>query len=190
MAAGDSPVSICNGALIALGEDLITSLNDNTKRAILCLARYDVVRRRVLRDHPWHCAKTRVNLAADVNPPAFGYNFSYTLPADCLRVLDLPENDMAEWKVEAGKLLTDEIPPLSVLYIRDLSDCTMFDAGLVQYLERERAVELAEPLTQSPDKEQRMAQKAEQVRSDVELDNAQEGSSQEWDEDVLLRSRR
>jgi hypothetical protein len=195
VAAGDSIVSIVNTAMIALGEDPIVSLSDTTKRAILANTRYDPVRRAVLRGFPWPCAKQQANLALSTFKPLVTYDFAYTLPVDCLRFIDLPDNDRALWEVgqdaSAGQLLlTNEVAPLAGVYIRDLTDPTRFDSLLVDVLALELAIDLCEPLTQSTSKIQGLTARLEAKRPIAQLTSSDEESSREWDEDIWLRARR
>lgn len=188
MAQGDSIVSICNIALVALGADPITSLTDAKKTATLCAMRYDDTRRSILRSNPWNCNTTRAQLAADPTAPAFGFGNRYRLPPDFMRMLDLPDNEEAEWVIEGNYLLTDETAPLNVLYGRDLQDPTLFDPLLVQCIAYALALELAQPLAQKllPQIEKMLSGKMEMAR----LVGSQENWSREWDVDVLLRARR
>jgi len=190
MALGDSIVSICNIALFALGEDPIVSLEDNTKRAILCNGRYDDVRRAVLRSHPWPCAKVQALLAASATPPLFTFANAYPLPADFIRMVDLPENDEAVWEIQGNALLTDEDAPLQLVYVRDLTDPTLFDPLLVHTIAYALGVELVEPLAQDGSKLQRLAAMLNDKGETARLVASQGDSPREWDEDVLLRSRR
>ena len=195
MAAGDSIVSIMNGACIALGEDPITSPGDQTKRAILLSARYDPVRRAVLRAFPWPCAKQAVNLALTTYAPPVTYDYAYALPADCLRFLDLPDNDQALWEVGQDAtygdlLLTNEIAPLAGVYIRDLTDCTRMDSLLIDVLSLELAADVCEELTQSQAKLQTIMTRLNAKRPVAQVAASDEESSREWDEDIWLRARR
>ena len=45
----------------------------------------------MLRAHPWNCAIKRVILSPDVEMPAFGYTYQFTLPADWIRTLSVGE---------------------------------------------------------------------------------------------------
>lgn len=194
MAAGDSIVSIVNSALIALGEDPIVSLGDPTKRAILANIRYDPVRRAVLRSFPWPCATQAVSLALSSYSPVVTYDFAYSLPADYLRFLDLPDSDGALWEVGqdaiAGNLLlTNEVSPLAGIYVRDLADPSRFDSLLVDVLALELAIDLCEPLTQSAGKLQQLQTRLAEKRPSAQLASSDEQSSKEWDEDIWLRSR-
>lgn len=190
MAAGDSIVSICNIGLIEIGEDPIASLTDNRKAAALCSARYDQVRREVLRAHTWNCARKRVQLAADLVAPAFEFGNAFTLPADFLRMVNLPDNAEAKYQVEGLKLLTDETAPLNVVYIYDCQDPTIFDAMLATAIGYAMGEALAWPIAQSRDLEAKMGKKKDAKIPDARLVGSQENSAEEWDEDVWLRARR
>src|SRR3546814_6931193 len=97
-----SVVSICNRALTLLGQKTITSLEDNSQAARLCVESYGPTRDAVLRDHPWNCAIARADLAALSEAPAFEFGRQFQLPPDCLRVLEL-------WGSRArGKIRSEE----------------------------------------------------------------------------------
>ena len=197
MAAGDSPVSICNIALIALGEDPIVSLSDNTKRAILCNARYDDVRRAVLRSQPWNSARKQVQLAASTTSPLFNYDNAYPLPNDFIRMYGL-DTDLEESIYDimadpaSGKLTlyTDEGAPLNVTYIYDLQDCTQMDPLLVHTIGYQLAGELALPLTQSSERAQQVLNVMAAKLQIARMVDSQDNAPREWDTDILLRSRR
>ena len=190
MASGDSIVSICNGALIALGEQPITALTDNNKRAALCQARYNPVRRDVLRSHPWNCAMTIVALAAGTTAPVSKYLYSYPLPADCLRLINVPDIDNADsYDVMSGSVLCNYDPALNIIYVRDLQDPTLFDAALTKVLELALALDICVSLTQDVAKEQRVSAKLDAAMADARLMASQENSPPELDCDILLRSR-
>ena len=99
-----SVIQICNSALNQLGAGSITALTENSKNARLCNERYETVRDAVYRSHPWNCLIKRVQLAQDSDTPAWGFSFQYTLPSDCLRVLQIKDYD-ADYKIEGRKLL-------------------------------------------------------------------------------------
>src|SRR3546814_2945523 len=101
-----SVVSICNRALTLLGQKTITSLEDNSQAARLCVESYGPTRDAVLRDHPWNCAIARADLAALSEAPAFEFGRQFQLPPDCLRVLEL-WGSRARWKIEGRRLLSD-----------------------------------------------------------------------------------
>lgn len=127
-----SDVSIANLALITLGGEQITSLDDKGRNATVVKASYADVRDAVLRDHPWNCATRRVKLPAEAQAPAFGFAHQFALPSDpyCLRVLELVDTSDRH-VIEGRKILTDAAGPLKLLYIARIGE-DEFDAALVQ----------------------------------------------------------
>ena len=191
MAQGDSIVGICNIGLIAIGEDPIASLTDDNKRAILCNARYDQVRRELLRAHNWNFARKRAQISASSTAPAFGYGAAYDLPSDFIRFYSEDENSdpQADWVIENGQVLSNDGGPLDIRYIFDAKDPTRFDALFVTALGYAIGAALAEPLTQSETKAQGLAARTEGAVAAARTASAQENSPREWDVDVLLSAR-
>jgi hypothetical protein len=189
MAQTDSVVSICNIGLIALGELPIDSLDDPYKRAALCRARYDDIRRAVLRGHPWNCARKRAVLPLAPAQPLFGWRAAFQLPADFLRVVMLEDDDLVKWEIEGDTLLANTEPPANLIYIWDLQDTTKFDALLVQAIGKMIAAELAEPLTQSDSKVQGLLRDVDDKTGQARSIGSQESSPPEWDVDRWLRAR-
>jgi hypothetical protein len=195
MAAGDSPVTLCNIGMVALGADPIATLGeDGTKASILCAQRYDQTRRATLRASTWNCAKRPVALAASATAPPWGYRAAYALPADFLRLVSLPDYGHATWDVMSlagvgNCLLTDLGSPVKALYLFDLEDCTQMDALLVEAIGYAVGAVLAIPL--GFDKALKsICEQERQARLDAaRLINSQENSSKEWREDIWLRSR-
>jgi hypothetical protein len=191
MAAGDSQVSISNMALSEIGEDLIATMNDPYKRAQLCQLHYDPQRRALLEQFPWNFAMTQVALAASPTAPITDvYDNAYPLPADCLRMHDIPDVDEADWVVWSGQLLTDEDPPLTVLYIRDEQDTTLFPALFTRALSLGLAIAVARGLTASNDVIQDVTGRYNEAMETARLASSQADSPKEWDDDVMLRARR
>jgi len=147
-------VSICSNALRRLGDDLITSLTDDTERARLCNAFYQDSRDLVLRSHPWNFAITRASLAQLSDTPAYGYNYMYSLPTDpyCLRVLEMEYADFI-FKIENdatnGRVLVTDESTAKILYIARITNPTLFDSMFVETLTSKLAADLAYPITGS-----------------------------------------
>lgn len=93
----------------------------------------------LMRRSPWNFALARISIAEDADAPAFGWDHSYTIPADCLRVLPLTvegaENgaDVAH-KIEGQKILTDATSPLPVRYIKRIDNTGLFDNNFADVL--------------------------------------------------------
>lgn len=143
-----SSTEIANSALIKVGADRIDSLSDNNKRARLVNERYDSKRKNLLIGHPWKFALKRISLSADVATPEWEYNFQFTLPTDCLRVVKTNLLVDQEWKVEGRKLLAQE-DTIKFLYIYDVTDTTEFPEYFSEALAFDIARDIAYAITQS-----------------------------------------
>lgn len=164
-----SNIQIVNTALTLLGDSRITSLSDNTKPAREANAIYEPVRNALLAAYNWSFAKKRDQLSADVTAPDFGWDKSFTLPADCLRILfvgdyyvgldltDYRGSPVEEFEIEGRKILTDWPTPLNLKYIGIVTDTTTHPATFDMALSMRLAELLAEPLTQSDTKRARAA---------------------------------
>lgn len=156
-----SDIDIANLALTKLGDVRIASFDDNVKPAREILAVYDLLRDKLQRRYVWRFCVSRENLAADVETPAFDFTSQYTLPSDCLRVLmagdyypritlsDANGSPGQDYRVEGRKILARDSGALPILYLKRITDPTMFDAAFIDAFAAFLAYNLAEPLTQS-----------------------------------------
>lgn len=166
-----SIIEICNRALTKLGDNRITSLNDNVKPARAMASLYDSVRRSELRAHRWSFAMKRALLPALADAPVWGFPRAFQLPSDNLKLDQL--GDYYVWwgpiyrgytyhgdhlyAIEGNQILTDLSAPLKVRYARDVQDPNVFDANFVEMLACKLAMEACEDLTQSATKFQQVA---------------------------------
>lgn len=155
-----SKVKICNLALFKVNGSRITSFEDNSKEAELCNEFYDMAVENVLRSYIWNCAKNRRALSRLSETPAFGWEYQYQLPSDCLRVIAM-EPDNIDYVIESGKLLTNSAT-CAILYIRKISDPNQFDALLVEVIALDLAAKIAFPLSGNPGLTGKMEQSKEQ----------------------------
>ena len=72
-------IEICNLALIEIGDDTITSLTDESKRARQCNLAYPIIRDMTLRDGHWNFAIKRASLAQNSIDPLFTFSNSFAL---------------------------------------------------------------------------------------------------------------
>ena len=133
-------VSVCNGALVKLGADMIVSLDDDSRQAKLCKEQYSKNKRELLRSHPWNFAIRRASLAASVAAPEFGYAYKFPLPANCLRVLEVNEN-LYEWEREGNDIVTDA-SVCEIKYIEDVGE-EYFDDNFANSLSLKIASDLS-----------------------------------------------
>ena len=143
--------SICNAALAKLGCPLITSLSDGSKHAQFCSRFYASTRDEVLAAHRWNFAMKRATLTKST-APAFEWKYSYTLPSDCLRVVQLngyeTTETRGEFSVEAGLLLADA-DTAQIRYVAQITTASLFPTLFIEALATKLAANLAGPLTGS-----------------------------------------
>lgn len=83
-------LSIINMALMKCALPLAANLDDCDYNASLI---YDNVAEQNLRLHPWGFAQKFARLEPSVSAPVFGYKKSYLKPADCVRLIDVRQDD-------------------------------------------------------------------------------------------------
>lgn len=156
-----SEVEIVNVALTLLGEERISSLDQDTKPAREAKAIFTINRDALLAGYNWSFAMTRAAIPALGSVPAFGYSLEYQFPSQALRMVQIDEYyygaDLTDYRsaptehftIEGRKILTDLGAPLKIRYVTRITDPTLFIPNFTKSLGSYLAVDLAEPLTQS-----------------------------------------
>lgn len=147
-----SVIEICNNALQDLGEESISSLTEGNKAARLCNQRWPSMRDAVLRAHPWNCAMSQAELAANLGAPLWKWNCRYELPADFLRIVSIVssrQENITRWEIQGRHILCDEDAPIYISYVRREIDPQRYDALLSEALAARLSSALAYPLTGS-----------------------------------------
>lgn len=149
-----SQLEIANWALMLLGEKRLSSLADDNDNAENIVAGWDMLRDRALRRQAWHFAIERASLAADATAPEWGFDYSYTLDGDVVKVLQVSEaypgpdlsdyrsSDSAAYRIEGRKILTNIGAPLSVKWVVNSVSVGSWDASFAAVL----AADIAEYL--------------------------------------------
>lgn len=183
-----SSLEICNMALAAIGQDPIMSLEDNAKSARLCRQVYDNTKKSVLRAYPWTFAIHRAHLARELDGPVYGFENSFKLPVDCLRLVSVNLSD-GEFKVERNRILTN-FGAVAVRYVKNVSDESEMDAQFIEAL----ATQLASKIVISLTNDSQVLQYLKQLYTEQILlamnTQAIEDSQQEVIEGNWLTSRR
>ena len=168
-----SVVQICNSALNQLGASSITALTDDSKNARLCNERYTTIRDAVFRAHPWNCLIKRVQLAQDSDTPAWGFDYQYTLPADCLRILGIKDYN-SDYKVEGRKLLISE-SEVYLIYLAQITDVNELDVLLRETISAHLAQDIAYAITANLQVSRLMAEKYQAKLSEARHADSSEG---------------
>ncbi len=168
-----SVVQICNSALNQLGASSITALTENSKNARICNERYETIRDAVYRSHPWNCLVKRVQLAQDSDTPAWGFDYQYTLPADCLRILGIKDYN-SDYKVEGRKLLISE-SEVYLIYLAQITDVNELDVLLRETISAHLAQDIAYAITANLQVANLMAEKYQAKLSEARHADSSEG---------------
>lgn len=184
-----SAVQICSNASLMLGGKSINDLAEDNDRARLAANLYPMVRNYVLRSHPWNCAVKRVVLSPDVIEPAFDWAFQFTLPSDYMRTLSVGEQGCeAEFKIESGKLLSDDNPCL-LRYIWRNENPATWDDMLVLGMTMAMKAAMAYPITQSTSLEQLVDQAVSGTLQRARSVDGQDETPETFGDSPLLQSR-
>jgi len=170
-------VNIVNIALRSIGVKRISSMSDNVEAQRVMTDLYDHIRDEMLAIHPWNFAiEYSDTLAENADAPDFDYDYSYALPADCLRVIEL-EDAEDKFKVVGGNLFTDTEDP-KIKYIKQVTTTANFSKAFVTAFAARLAAEACYSLTNSrtlaDDKRKEYELKLQQAK----VADAQEGTTE------------
>lgn len=183
-----SEVQVCNNALVEIGAQRIAALSDTTERARVCNEQYAKVRNELLYAHPWNFAIKRAQLAATVNTPEFEWDTEFSLPSDCLRVLDTDLYKDQDYQIE-GRFLYANTDAIKIKYIAEIADVTKYTPGFAEVLALKLAANIAYALTQSTTLKEQLEAKFERRLKVVRTFDAQEGVGSRVYADSWLNSR-
>lgn len=164
-------VDIINRALRLVRAQSISSLSENTPVAAMVKDLYMPVKQLVLALHPWNNAIKRVKIGADAVRPQFGFKYQFSLPHDCLRVIDC---NAGHWQREGAKLLADA-DMIAFLYIADIPSVAM-NANLVRVIAARLAFELAQAQGENNALTERLYKLYEAELASAKVIDAKEGS--------------
>jgi hypothetical protein len=186
-----SEVDIANLALSILGKPSIASFLDNSNAARVINIEYDLLRRALLRGRStWRFSVGRASLPVLSTAPVSGpYTQQYAMPPDCLRVLlagdTWPGLDLSDYRlgptdagylVEGRNILCDYGAPLSLKYVRDITDTTLMDAQFVIALASDIAYTCCERLTGSDAKQAAALTRKKDAMGEARASNAFENT--------------
>lgn len=140
-------LDICNMALSKLGESPINGIDPNGNlSARMCYMHYHPVRREVLCAARWSFATEKTTLTAREAESADGTAaLPHTLPADCLRVLEVSSHG---WTLR-GRSVFCPSATVTLLYTRDEEDVSRFDPLFCDAFATRLACKLCIPLINS-----------------------------------------
>jgi hypothetical protein len=147
-------LGICNLALAKIGnaDNYLVTMADDTKEGRLCRLLYRHVLNICIDDYPWNCMVAVTTLVVDVAVPAFGYDHTYPLPDDCIRVLAVTETGSTDddpyldWR-RIGRYIYTNADTLYLTYLWDNTSVSTYDHRFIQAIAARLAIELAPSIT-------------------------------------------
>jgi len=184
-----SEVDVVNYALIKLGQNPLISLTDSGEVASRVNLIYPLIRDQLQRIFPWRACKARKQIAASTETPEWGYAYKYPAPSDNLRIIDVYSGNYrlgntegpfprSQWSYEQGSILTDIQGPINIIYLKRVTDPNAWDSLMVSAMSAFLAMELAEPLTNSPQKRSQATAWFNEVMMAARNASSQEGNPQ------------
>lgn len=165
-----SITGVCNIALVKIGVDPISDINDPTnKPSRTCLALWEGNRDAVLEATKWKCASKRAELTQLEDAPLFDWDYQYQLPADYIRMIAAKDN--IPYLIEGDKLLSDE-EEVFIRYVYRLTTTGSYHPTLIEAMAARLASELAIPLKASPALRASMFQEFQLILTTAEVINA------------------
>ena len=154
----NSEIGVYNLALNAVGERAnVSSPAENSRRAEVCRLWYDLVRDQVMEAAPWPEATTHSRLARKAEQTTFawvqgdpspGYQYSFVLPADCLRPQYLKDFAPFELTTENGvKLLQCNTAEPILRYTAAQNNVALWANNLLMAIVYGLAGHIAQPLS-------------------------------------------
>lgn len=143
-------VSAANAALSLLGEDdQLRDPNEDSHAARSVRAVWDIVRKAVLRDHPWNFAIKRIDLAAVPNVVTYPRQSAFRRPDGFLRLLEVLDPACARdrFNNEGAYILADTAGPLWIRYVGDVPDPGNWDDLFVAAFAARLAFQIADRIT-------------------------------------------
>ena len=194
-------ILIVNKALIKVAETPIDSLDNAENKASRTMKMIlPQGKRYVFRLHPWNCLRERAILIASADKPAFGYDYKYALPADCVRPLAIQGSDgnfipfydasyggsvptEKQYVVEGKYVLTNTAPQteneagqagLNFVYTKYPDNLNVLDPQVIELLAYYLAVETAYTFTGSASLKQTLQAEMKDCLKMARANNAQE----------------
>jgi hypothetical protein len=174
--------AVANEALSLVGIDPVVDLAaESSQRGRVVRKFFGSVRDASIRRYPWNFASARALLPAMSAAPAFGFQYQYAQPQDCLRVLEVNECDARDgsWKVEARAILTDFASPIRVRFLRRETSVALWDPQFRLAFAYSLAAAIAPELAKDSKIVDNLSQQAQRAFLDAFPSDAVEGTADE-----------
>lgn len=202
MAIDSTFLPVINEALNKLGQKRLVAsqlTTPNTKNARVVDDTFQNHLEKLIDDHPWGFAITRVQLTTP-SVPVYGYDWAYPFPDGvlysaapyCIRMLEVGDqnlwiwgypgfwngwyaNPVLRWKSESRELLIDAGEPLDCRYLYLPTVATLMPPNFKECLSLKLAMEWAEQITATQTLDEKIERRYEKVVMEARSIDSQEG---------------
>jgi len=180
--------NIYNLTLRSLGLKRVTSTSADVEAVRVLNDLYEFVRDAVLSEHPWNFAiKYSSTLSENASAPNFGYDYSYALPSDCIRAIELDDTTYG-FKQVGNNIYTDMATP-KLKYIYRVTTTSEFSKSFVVALSARLAAEAAYSLTKSKSFQDQKFKEYDMKLKVSKTADAQEGTTEKQEESSWIDDR-
>lgn len=154
-----SQTEVVNLALTRLGQDRVISISDDVEAARVMRSLWDFTRDAVLASYPWKFAIKRTSLPALSTAPAYGWARQFTVPEECLRLVQVGDDYvfytglLETFQLEGGAILTDEAAPLRLRYVERVTNVGLWPVLFGRVVAMQLSIDACEKLTTSSAKQ-------------------------------------
>lgn len=180
-------LAIINRALLKCGLPLAASINDCDWNAQIV---FEDVSHECLRSFTWNFA-AEFKALTQAGTPAFGYERSYSLPDDCLRIIDVHcAHDLRSPKARynwRGRYLYTQVSPCYLRYVTSLVPCEQWPADFCNVVAARIAWEIAPLSAQTMSMAGQLYQSYVMIMAEAQATDARESSERvPLDHNILL----
>lgn len=183
-------ISICSNALLKIGADSITSLQDGTAEAEVAANLYPMIRDGLLSSYPWSFAVGQKSLPRLADVPLVDYSYAFQLPNDFLRVLSAGSGKNGrgkEYRIIENRLHTNS-PEINLSYIFRPHE-SLFPAYFCELLIARLAAEFCLPLTESTTRTEYLQKAFTELEKRTRLTDAQQSTPSRFEDFTLVEAR-
>jgi hypothetical protein len=172
-------LSLCNQALLLLGETPLTSLDDGSDMAEACLRLYDDTINALLASHPWRRTMHKVQLARLPDAPLTEWAYQHALPPDMIALRQVVTSasvgapPLRDYELFEGRVMSHALD-LWCDYQRETAPAS-WPPGLRKAARLHLAADLAMPVSASVNLAQSLRREAEAAAAEARrLDSQQQ----------------
>ena len=195
---------IANIALSMLGEEPITSIEDETRIAQAVKTNYTIARDATLEAHEWSFATKRFEPSKLATAPLWGYSTQFALPPECLRLTAVERDFVASVppQIRSGPRTRNQVDHVvegrAILCNEDSIQCTgifrienegLFSNLFVHAFAAKLAILVCYAVTESNSKFDRVGQMYEQFMREAKSRDGSQSSTRRMRNHSLRRVR-